>query len=82
MTDGPGEERPDLVVRVGDRIRFRVVPVGCPAMVAEEGGVPEHIAATANVHGVAEVTQRGADHVHREVAFKAALAMRDKTFKA
>ena len=53
-------------------------------MVAEEGRVAEDIAATAHMHGVAEVTQRGADHVQREVAFMAALAVGvcDQTFKA
>ncbi|KAF3853297.1 hypothetical protein F7725_013985 [Dissostichus mawsoni] len=44
------------------------------SMVAEEGSVPEHIASTANMHGVAEISQRRADHLKREVAFIATLA--------
>lgn len=79
-----GEERPDLVVRAGNGIRFPVVRVGRAAVVAEERGVPEYIAAAAHVHGVAEVTQRRADHVQREVAFIAALAVGvcDQAFEA
>lgn len=84
LTERPGEERSDLVVGCGEGIRFAVVPVGRATVVAEEGGVPKHIAASSHVHGVAEVAQRGADHVHAEVAFKAALAVGvcDQAFEA
>lgn len=44
--------------------------------VAQEGRVPEHIPPTADVHGVSEVTQRRADHVHRELALEAAFLLR------
>lgn len=43
-------------------------------MVAEEGGVPKHVAAAAHMHGVPEIAQRWADHVQRQVAFVAPLA--------
>lgn len=99
LTERPGEERSDLVVWTGDRIRFPVVPVvptvpivavvpavvrlvpvvpfvPSASMVAEEGSVPEDIASTANMHGVAEISQRRADHLQREVAFIATLAVR------
>ena len=104
LTERPGEERSDLVVWTGDRIRFPVVPTVVPtvvpavpvvavvpavvplvpvvpfvpsaSMVAEEGSVPEHIASSANMHGVAEISQRRADHLQREVAFIATLAVR------
>lgn len=75
MTDRPREERPNLVVRCGERLCLPVVPIGRAAVVAEEGGVPEYIAASAHMHGVAEVTQGRADHVQREVTFKAPLAV-------
>lgn len=64
LTKRPGEERSDLIVRGGYGICFPVIPIGGPTVVAEEGGVPEHIAATAHVHGVAEVSQRRAYHIH------------------
>lgn len=82
LAERPREERTNLVVRGGERIRFPVVPIGRAAMVAEEGGVPEYIATSAHVHGVAEVAQRRADHVQREVAFEAPLAVGvgDQTF--
>lgn len=84
LTQRPGEERSDLVVGRGEGIRFAVVAVGRAAVVAEEGGVPEHVAAPSHVHGVAEVAQRGADHVHAEVTFKAAFAVGvcDQAFEA
>lgn len=44
-------------------------------MVAEEGSVPKYVATSAHMHGVAEVPQWRADHVQREVSFKAALAV-------
>lgn len=65
LTEGPGEESSDLVVRTGNRISFPIVPVGSPAVIAEEGCVPKYIATAAHVHGVAEVSQRRANHVHR-----------------
>lgn len=84
LSQRPGEERPDLVVWVGQGICFPVAPVSYAAMVAEEGGVPEHIAASAHVHGVAEVPEGGTDHVQCEVAFEATLAVgvRHQTFEA
>lgn len=84
LPERPGEERPDLVVGAGNRIRFPVVRVGRAAVVAQERGVPEYIAATAHVHSMAEVTQRRADHVQCEVAFIAALAVGvcDQAFEA
>lgn len=75
LSQRPGEECADLVVRVGQRIGFSVAPVGYAAMVAEEGGVPEHIATSAHVHGVAEVPEGGTDHVQCEVALEATLAV-------
>lgn len=47
-----------------------------PAVVAEEGGVPEDVPAAAHVHGVAEVAQRRADHVRRQLRLQPPLAMR------
>lgn len=80
----PGEERADLVVRRGDRVRLPVAPVGRAAVVAQEGGVPEDVAAPSHVHGVAEVSQRRADHVHGEVTFVTppAVGVWDQTFEA
>lgn len=46
------------------------------SVVAEEGSVAKHIPATTDVHGVAEISQRWADHVHREVALEATFPLR------
>lgn len=75
LSESPGEKRSDLVLGSGDRICLPGAAVGCPAVVAEEGGVPKHVTATADVHSVAKVTQRRADHVHREVALETTFAM-------
>lgn len=46
------------------------------SVVAEEGSVAKHIPATTDVHGVPEISQRWADHVHREVALEATFPLR------
>lgn len=48
---------------------------GAP-VVAQEGSVTKHIPPAADMHGVSEVTQRRADHVHRELALEAAFLLR------
>lgn len=75
LTQRPGEEGPDLVVRVGQGICVPAAAVSHAAVVAEKGGVPEHVATSAHVHGVAEVPEGGADHVQCEVASEATLAV-------
>lgn len=81
-----GEEGANLVVGRGEGLGVAAVPVigRRAAVVAEEGGVPEHVAAAAHVHGVAEVAQRRADHVQRQVTFVAPLAagVRHQAFEA
>lgn len=84
LSQRPGEEGPDLVVWVGQGICLPAAPVSHAAVVAEKGGVPEHVATSAHVHGVAEVPQGGADHVQCEVAPEATLAVgvRNQAFEA
>lgn len=82
LPERPGEERSDLAVGGRNRVGVAAVPVGRPSVVAQEGCVAEHVAAAAHVHGVAEVAQRRADHVHREVAFDTAPAVGDQASEA
>lgn len=81
-----GEEGADLIVGRGEGLGVAAIAVigRRAAVVAEEGGVPEHVAAAAHVHGMAEVAQRRADHVQRQVAFVAPLAagVRHQAFEA
>lgn len=84
LSQRPGEEGSDLVVWVGQGICFPVAPVSYATMVAEEGGVPKHVATSAHMHGVAEVPEGGTDHVQCEVSLEATLAVgvRHQTFEA
>lgn len=72
MAEGARKEAGGL----GAARRVRAPRLPDAAVVAEEGRVAEHVAATAHVHGVSEVPERGADHVHREVALEATLPLR------
>lgn len=45
-------------------------------IVAKEGSVPKHVSTAANMHSMSEVTQRWADHVHREFTLKATFPLR------
>lgn len=81
-----GEEGADLVVGRREGLGVAAVPLigRRAAVVAEERGVAEHVAAAAHVHSVTEVAQRRANHVQRQVAFVTPLAagVRHQAFEA
>ena len=75
MSEGPGEERANLIV--GRRHGIRVsVSIGCSTVVAKEGGVSKYVPAAADMHGVTEVTERRADHVRGQVTFEPSFPLR------
>ncbi|OWK14634.1 hypothetical protein Celaphus_00001674, partial [Cervus elaphus hippelaphus] len=51
--------------RGGRGLLVHRLAVQLPGLAVEEGGVPEGVPRPAHVHSVAEVAQRGADHLGR-----------------